>query len=448
MMGSTLLSVDAAELGDRALLDSLLPHSYRPHLKGPFLMLSETPTNDAVNFVTGAGGFLQQVIFGWTGLRIGEGGLDPAFPALLPSHITRLVLRNVHVARQALRRRGGLERPTHHPDGARAARHEVPAGRLPVLAFPEPGVDDPAAYAGYQTRFYRDSRNNTVQIYLEPSGGRVVNLFANAANESIGFTVRDDRGRPRRPGVGRGGGARSPTRGDPQARVPAHRPESSRRAGLVRPGLDAGRARLPVLAAAPRAVHRARRSGSPRSRCWWPTSLALAAEGAAKAPRRAGCHRPSASCVAAWLPAIRMVSGQRRVAGPGRATCRSTDVTAWCWRFAGTRGSRRSSPTGSDGAGPVARGLGRSGSGSGSAPTPSPSRRWRARRSSTATSCEFLAASARPAARARGAGRRAAEQPRKADGRAAQLRDLLRPRHDDDRAHDAADLDRRRWRST
>ena len=96
MMGSTLLAVDAAELGDRALLDSLLPHSYQGHLRGPFLMLSETPTNDAVNFVTGAGGFLQQVIYGYTGLRLGEGGLEPAFAPLLPSRITRLVLRNVY----------------------------------------------------------------------------------------------------------------------------------------------------------------------------------------------------------------------------------------------------------------------------------------------------------------------------------------------------------------
>jgi trehalose/maltose hydrolase-like predicted phosphorylase len=95
MMGSTLLSVDAAELGDRALLDSLLPHSYQGHLRGPFLMLSETPTNDAVNFVTGAGGFLQQVIYGYTGLRLGETGLEPAFAPLLPSRITRLTLRNV-----------------------------------------------------------------------------------------------------------------------------------------------------------------------------------------------------------------------------------------------------------------------------------------------------------------------------------------------------------------
>ena len=96
MMGSTLLAVDAAELGDRALLDSLLPHSHQGHLRGPFLMLSETPTNDAVNFVTGAGGFLQQVIYGWTGLRLGEGGLEPAFAPLLPTRVTRLMLRNVY----------------------------------------------------------------------------------------------------------------------------------------------------------------------------------------------------------------------------------------------------------------------------------------------------------------------------------------------------------------
>ena len=97
MMGITLLSVDAAELGDRRLVDSLLPFSYQGHLRGPFLMLSETPTNDALSFLTGAGGFLQQVIFGYTGLRLGERGLEPAFPPVLPSRIRRLLLRNVQV---------------------------------------------------------------------------------------------------------------------------------------------------------------------------------------------------------------------------------------------------------------------------------------------------------------------------------------------------------------
>ena len=60
-------------------------------------MLSETPTNDAVDFVTGAGGFLQQVIYGYTGLRFGSRGVEPKFPPILPSSVTRLVLRNVSI---------------------------------------------------------------------------------------------------------------------------------------------------------------------------------------------------------------------------------------------------------------------------------------------------------------------------------------------------------------
>jgi hypothetical protein len=70
--------------------------------------------------------------------------------------------------------------------------------RAPVLEFPEPGVDDTAAYQGYQTRFYRDAKSNAVQIYLDRAGGRVVHLWADAADESLGFTARDARGRPAR----------------------------------------------------------------------------------------------------------------------------------------------------------------------------------------------------------------------------------------------------------
>ncbi|HJU66186.1 MAG TPA: hypothetical protein VJ596_10940, partial [Gemmatimonadaceae bacterium] len=59
-----------------------------------------------------------------------------------------------------------------------------------VIEMPQPGLDDTAAYQGYRTRFYRDSRANTVQVYVTPQG-RVVVLLANSANESVGFTVRD-----------------------------------------------------------------------------------------------------------------------------------------------------------------------------------------------------------------------------------------------------------------
>src|SRR4030088_794669 len=68
----------------------------------------------------------------------------------------------------------------------------------PVLAFPEAGLDDPAAYQGYQTRFFRDTKGNVVQIYLDGRRGRFVNLLADAVDESVGFTVRDRTGKPLR----------------------------------------------------------------------------------------------------------------------------------------------------------------------------------------------------------------------------------------------------------
>src|SRR5256885_1960119 len=73
-----------------------------------------------------------------------------------------------------------------------ATRDTVP----PYLAFPEPGLDDPAAYEGYDTRVYQDASHNAFQVYLKGNTGRVVNLWADGANESVGFTVRDSSGRP------------------------------------------------------------------------------------------------------------------------------------------------------------------------------------------------------------------------------------------------------------
>jgi len=61
----------------------------------------------------------------------------------------------------------------------------------PVLEFPTRGLDDSAAYEGYHARIYRDSRGNAVEIYVDGKSGRVVHLWADALNESIGFTVRD-----------------------------------------------------------------------------------------------------------------------------------------------------------------------------------------------------------------------------------------------------------------
>ncbi|MGQ0537539.1 MAG: hypothetical protein ACT4R6_01220 [Gemmatimonadaceae bacterium] len=76
------------------------------------------------------------------------------------------------------------------------AQLAAPRQTLPVLAFPEPGLDDSAAYRGYQTRLFRDAASNTVQVYIDNREGRVVHVLADAENASIGFSTRDGRGRP------------------------------------------------------------------------------------------------------------------------------------------------------------------------------------------------------------------------------------------------------------
>ena len=71
------------------------------------------------------------------------------------------------------------------------AQLAAPATRVrPVLAFPERGLDDSTAYQGYQTRLFRDAAGNTVQIYLDARAHRVVHLWADAEDESFGFTAR------------------------------------------------------------------------------------------------------------------------------------------------------------------------------------------------------------------------------------------------------------------
>ncbi len=65
----------------------------------------------------------------------------------------------------------------------------------PVLAFPERGLDETAAYQGYQTRLFKDGAGNTVQLYIDERAARVVHLWADADDESLGFTARTDGGK-------------------------------------------------------------------------------------------------------------------------------------------------------------------------------------------------------------------------------------------------------------
>src|SRR3954465_6542237 len=75
-----------------------------------------------------------------------------------------------------------------------AAPVTAPRESPPVLQFPTTGLDDPTAYEGYAARVFRDSRGNAVEIYIEGKTGRVVHLWADALNESLGFTTRNSGG--------------------------------------------------------------------------------------------------------------------------------------------------------------------------------------------------------------------------------------------------------------
>ncbi|MHB1686116.1 MAG: glycoside hydrolase family 65 protein [Ignavibacteriaceae bacterium] len=94
MMGVTFLPIVASELNDNALFNRLIPLSYEHNLKPPFNAITETPENVNYNFLTGAGGFLQQVIFGYTGLRLTNEGLTGSYKPMLPEGVNELILKN------------------------------------------------------------------------------------------------------------------------------------------------------------------------------------------------------------------------------------------------------------------------------------------------------------------------------------------------------------------
>ena len=61
----------------------------------PFKVWTETPRGGTVNFITGAGGFLQSLINGYVGVRIEKEQLK-LVPAPQPPNVTQLRLRGVH----------------------------------------------------------------------------------------------------------------------------------------------------------------------------------------------------------------------------------------------------------------------------------------------------------------------------------------------------------------
>jgi len=79
------------ELGQPEKANPCFNRSYA-NIQPPFDVWTETPTGGAVNFITGAGGFLQLIINGLSGLRIHQTEL--IFNPTLPNGVESLTIRN------------------------------------------------------------------------------------------------------------------------------------------------------------------------------------------------------------------------------------------------------------------------------------------------------------------------------------------------------------------
>jgi protein-glucosylgalactosylhydroxylysine glucosidase len=64
-------------------------------LKPPFNVRTEAADNNVGYFLTGSGGFVQSLVYGFTGLRIREQGLVDAYAPVLPESWKSLTLRNI-----------------------------------------------------------------------------------------------------------------------------------------------------------------------------------------------------------------------------------------------------------------------------------------------------------------------------------------------------------------
>jgi len=88
-------SIVASELKDRDLAYALFMSTIRSYAQPPFYAMTETPSNGRAVFLTAEGAFLQQVIFGFTGLRLTDEGLKGEYPPSLPLTWQSLEIRGI-----------------------------------------------------------------------------------------------------------------------------------------------------------------------------------------------------------------------------------------------------------------------------------------------------------------------------------------------------------------
>ncbi len=95
-MGLAPNSIAAATAGDSTAAAAWFQGNFSSGtLKPPFNVRTETASNNTAYFLTGSGGYIQSLVYGFTGLRIREQGLVEAYPPVLPAEWKSLTLKNV-----------------------------------------------------------------------------------------------------------------------------------------------------------------------------------------------------------------------------------------------------------------------------------------------------------------------------------------------------------------
>jgi protein-glucosylgalactosylhydroxylysine glucosidase len=95
-MGMAPASIAAAAVGDAPLAVAWLQSNFTSNLiKRPFNVRTETATNNTGYFITSSGGFLQNLLYGFGGLRITEKGLAEAYAPVLPPEWKSMTLKGI-----------------------------------------------------------------------------------------------------------------------------------------------------------------------------------------------------------------------------------------------------------------------------------------------------------------------------------------------------------------
>lgn len=90
-----IFAIQYARLGDPETAGRMFDRAYQPNSRPPFGVFAETPTSCNPYFMTGAGGMLQAVLFGFGGLEITDKGIVQLHKPILPPGWERLVIKGV-----------------------------------------------------------------------------------------------------------------------------------------------------------------------------------------------------------------------------------------------------------------------------------------------------------------------------------------------------------------